>query len=327
MDLVKIAIDAAIFILELTVFIYIGLFLAEVACKRKKLLRIGFIFEPLVKLCKLPRCCALYFLMCLVNVSSATPALLGFYKKGLVRDDKQVITATITAGLPIVFWNVIFLIGVIAIGLFGLKKGILFLLVFVSMGLIQAIIGIIYGRVKLSGLSQGHDCDYEIEDMDSCLKEKKGLKEELKEAFKDSLKTLAKILKILAPVIFLLYVIINSEEIMIYVNAGLRPIAVIFPVESEALPIAITAAFNLIVALSMAQQLIAGGLPVIDVFMAIIVGMFLYNIFDLFHSIIPYNVAFFGRKLGLRLSSALFLSVGISELVVIMMLWSIKVIA
>lgn len=181
--------------------------------------------------------------------------------------------------------------------------------------------------MKLSEQPQGYDCDYEYENADCNFKEKEGFKEELKEAFKDSLRTLAKILKILAPVIFLLYVMINSEEIMIYVNAGLRPIAVIFPVESEALPIAITAAFNLIVALSMAQQLILNGLPVIEVFMAIIVGMFLYNIFDLFHSIIPYNVAFFGRKLGLRLSSALFLSVGISELVVIMMLWSIKVIA
>ena len=53
--------------------------------------------------------------------------------------------------------------------------------------------------------------------------------------------------------------------------------------------------------------------------------MFLFNIFEIFHAFIPYNVAFFGRNLGLKVAMALFLSIGMSELVVVMPLWGIKV--
>lgn len=41
--------------------------------------------------------------------------------------------------------------------------------------------------------------------------------------------------------------------------------------------------------------------------MGIIVGMFLYNLFEIFHTLIPFNVAFFGSKLRLRVAIALFL--------------------
>ena len=62
MDLVEISIAAAIFTLKLTLFIYIGLFVANIACKREKILRLGIIFNPLVRWGKLPECCAFYFL-------------------------------------------------------------------------------------------------------------------------------------------------------------------------------------------------------------------------------------------------------------------------
>ncbi len=57
--------------------------------------------------------------------------------------------------------------------------------------------------------------------------------------------------------------------------------------------------------------------------MGIIVGMFLYNLFEIFHTLIPFNVAFFGSKLGLRVAIALFLSIGVSDLAVIAMLWGV----
>jgi hypothetical protein len=187
--------------------------------------------------------------------------------------------------------------------------------------------GVIYGRTRLSKSLQGRypEGNYRFDVPTPTPKNLEDFKQELKGASKDSFGTLMKIMKILAPVIFILYVIINCEAVMSHVNESLRPIARIFPVEAEALPITITSAFNLIVALSLAQQLIMGGLPLIDAFMAIIVGMFLFNFFDLFHSLIPYNVAFFGRKFGLRLAWALFLAIGASELAVILILWSIKV--
>lgn len=325
MDLVNVVLDAGIFTLELTLFIYVGLFLAFIACRRKKLLKMGFVFKPLARISKLPMCCSFYFLMSLINLTSSTPTLLGFYKKGLISDDEQVIAATITAGLPVMFWYVLFFTGPIAIGVFGIKNGLLFLAIWTSIGLIETIIGVIYGRTKLSLPELPQGCEHGYEGVNPGFKEHAGLKQEIKEAFKDSFRTLLKIMMVLAPVIFLLYIIINSEIIMAYVNEGLRPIAGVFPLDSEALPIAMVAAFNLIVALSMAQQLIVNGLSVIDAFMAIIVGMFLYNLFELFHTLIPYNISFFGRKLGLRVAVALFLAIGISDLAVIMMLWCLKV--
>ena len=171
---------------------------------------------------------------------------------------------------------------------------ILFLAVWCAIGLIETMMGVTYGRTRLSKSLQERypEGNYRF-NAHTPTPQKEDFKQELKEASKDSFGTLMKIMKILAPVIFILYVIINCEAVMSHVNESLRPIARIFPVEAEALPITITSAFNLIVALSLAQQLIMGGLPLIDAFMAIIVGMFLFNFFDLFHSLIPYNVAFF----------------------------------
>jgi len=185
---------------------------------------------------------------------------------------------------------------------------ILFLAFWCAIGLIETMIGVIYGRTRLSKSLQERypKGNYRFDVPIPTPKNLEDFKQELKEASKDSFGTLVKIAKILAPVIFILYVIINCEAVMSHVNEVLRPIALIFPVEAEALPITISSAFNLIVALSLAQQLIMGGLPLIDAFIAIIVGMFLFNFFNLFHSLIPYNVAFLGRKLGLRLAWALF---------------------
>ena len=319
MDLVGIGIATAL----VSLLVYVGLFFACAACKWQWVLKLGFIFEPLVKLCKLPRCCSFYFLMCFVNLSSSLPTLSGFYKKGLVSNDKQVIAAVLTAGLPIMLWYVVFLTGPLVIGLFGVKNGVCFLAVWACIGLVQTVIGVTYSRIKLSEPAQEQDCEY-----GGYSYEGGDFKTKITDAFRESLKMAAKVLKILVPVIFILYLITGSEAIMTYVKAGLRPIAGIFPLASEeALLIAITAAVNIIPALSMAPQFIVDGLPVIDAFMAIIVGMFLFNIFEIFHAFIPYNVAFFGRKPGLKVAMALFLSIGISELVVITLLWSIKVFA
>jgi len=176
---------------------------------------------------------------------------------------------------------------------------ILFLAVWCAIGLIETMMGVIYGRTRLSKSLQERYPKGNYRFGVPTPKNLEDFKQELKEASKDSFGTLMKIMKIFAPVIFILYVIINCEAVMSHVNESLRPIARIFPVEAEALPITITSAFNLIVALSLAQQLIMGGLPLIDAFMAIIVGMFLFNFFDLFHSLIPYNVAFFWQEIWL----------------------------
>ena len=319
MDLIEISIATAL----VSLLVYVGLFFACAACKWQWVLKLGFIFEPLVKLCKLPRCCSFYFLMCLVNLSSSLPTLSGFYKKGLVSNDKQVIAAVLTAGLPIMLWYVVFLTGPLVIGLFGIKNGIYFLVVWTSIGLVQTAIGVTYSRIKLSEPAQEQDCEYGGYSYVGG-----DFKTKITDAFKESLKMAVKVLRILAPVIFILYVITNSEEVMSYVTAGLQPIASIFPLDSEeALLISLTAAVNLIPALSITPQFIVDGLPLIEAFMAIIVGMFMFNLFDVFHSFIPFNVAFFGRKLGMKVAIALFLSIGISDLAVIMMLWAVKIIA
>ncbi len=325
MDLVNVGIDATIFLLKLILLIYVGLFLAFIACRREKLLRMGFIFKPLTRISKLPMCCSFYFLMTLINLTSSTPTLLGFHKQGLVSKDEQVIAATITAGLPIMFWYVLFFTGPIAVGVFGIKNGLLFLVVWVTIGLVETIMGVIYGRLRIPEVPQE---EYVIGNGDGIPnedeKESVDFKQEIKDAVKDSLRTLLQILKVLVPVIFLLYIIISSETIMARVNEALLPIAGVLPLESEAVPIALMAAFNLIVAISVAQQLIVNGLPVIDTFMAIVAGMFLYNLFEVFHTLIPYNVSFFGKKLGLKVAIASFLAIGVSDLVVIMMLWCVK---
>lgn len=57
--------------------------------------------------------------------------------------------------------------------------------------------------------------------------------------------------------------------------------------------------------------MIVDGLGLTDAFTGIIVGMFLFNIFDVFHTLIPFNVTFFGSKFGHKVAIALFLSIGV----------------
>lgn len=305
-------VDGIVFTFWVALLAYIGLFLASAATRWQRVLRLGFVFDPLTKVCRLPKCCSFYFLMCAVNLTSSLPTLSGFYRKGMLGSDKQVITAILAGGLPVMLWYVFFFTGPIAIGLFGVKNGLYFLVVWLLIGVVQTGIGIGYSMVRLPRHFEDSVYEHPFEKTDFIAG--------VKDAFHESLGMAAKVFKILVPVVFLMYLLVNSD-LMDYVNVLLRPVATVFPLQPEVIPIAITGAFNIIVAFSMAQQLIVNGLGLTDAFMGIIVGMFLYNLFEIFHTLIPFNVAFFGSKLGLRVAIALFLSIAVSDLAVIMMLW------
>jgi len=327
-----VCIGAIIFILKLSLFILIGLLFAYIACRWRKLYKLGFIFNGLTRVARLPSCCSLYFLMSMLNLSSATPTLLGFYHKKML-NDRQVIVATITAGFPVMLWYIFFFTGPLAIGLLGIQNGLLFLLIWLFIGAVETFMGIIYGRFSLKYENYYNKAFLNGENQTFSYKYRGYEKErgrsvyirQVKDAIKESLKTLAKILKVLAPVVFILYIVVNSEEIMRYVSMFLEPIARIFPVKEEALPITIASAFNIIIAMSLAAQLIeSGSLPPLDAFIAIVAGMLLFNIFEIFHTLIPYNVSFFGRKLGLKVAIAIFIAIAVSEIITIFVLFCVK---
>ncbi len=327
-----VCVGAIIFILKLSLFILIGLLFAYIACRWRKLYKLGFIFNGLTRIARLPSCCSLYFLMSMLNLSSATPTLLGFYHKKML-NDRQVIVATITAGFPVMLWYIFFFTGPLAIGLLGIQNGLLFLLIWLFIGAVETFMGIIYGRFSLKYENYYNKAFLNGENQTFSYKYRGYEKErgrsvyirQVKDAIKESLKTLAKILKVLAPVVFILYIVVNSEEIMRYVSMFLEPIARIFPVKEEALPITIASAFNIIIAMSLAAQLIEGGsLPPLDAFIAIVAGMLLFNIFEIFHTLIPYNVSFFGRKLGLKVAIAIFIAIAVSEIITIFVLFCVK---
>ncbi|MEA1906917.1 MAG: hypothetical protein U9N12_08215 [Euryarchaeota archaeon] len=305
-------VDGAIFTFWVALLAYIGLFLASAATRWQWVLRLGFVFDPLTKVCRLPKCCSFYFLMCAVNITSSLPTLSGFYKNGMLGGDRQVITAILAGGLPVMIWYVFFFTGPIAIGLFGVRNGLYFLVVWLLIGIVQTTIGIGYSMIRLPRNFKDSGYEHPVE--------KTNFRVGIKDAFHESLGMAVTVFKILVPVVFLLYILVNSD-LMDYVNQLLRPVAAVFPLQPEVMPIAITGAFNIIVAFSMAQQLIVNGLGLTDAFMGLIVGMFIYNLFEIFHTLIPYNVAFFGSKLGLRVAIALFLSIAVSDFAVIMMLW------
>lgn len=330
----SVCVDAIIFILKLSLFILIGLLFAYIACRWRKLYKLGFIFNGLTRIARLPSCCSLYFLMSMLNLSSATPTLLGFYHKKML-NDRQVIVATITAGFPVMLWYIFFFTGPLAVGLLGIQNGLLFLLIWLFIGAIETFIGIIYGRFSLKHENYYNKAFLNEENQTFSYKEYGGYEKErersvymirqVKDAIKESLKTLAKILKVLAPVVFILYIVVNSDEIMRYVSMFLEPIARIFPIKEEALPITIASAFNIIIAMSLAAQLIeSGSLPPLDAFIAIVAGMLLFNIFEIFHTFIPYNVSFFGRKLGLKVAIAIFIAIAVSEIITILVLFCVK---
>ncbi|RLE11072.1 hypothetical protein DRI96_06855 [Candidatus Aerophobetes bacterium] len=313
LDLVIITIiDTIRLLYKLVPLLFLGLYFSGVAYRIPKLMKLGILLKPLCSLSRLPSCCSLYFTLCLFNPPAATMNLVEFRKKGMI-EEKAIIVAYLVSGLPVIIYIIFFAIGPIALPLLGISTSILYLLSLLGCGLLQTIIGIFVGNIWLKkGLEKEFDNDNRLEDLP--------IMSILRISFFGSLKSLNSIVWLLIAIVFLVFFLEHSG-IMSWIETLSKPLMDILTLPSLSIKLISTSAMNLVAGCGMAESLLSQHLLTeLEVTISLIAGGFLYNLGELWHTILPFNISFFGLNLGIKVAFPLWVAIGISEILVLVIL-------
>ena len=310
--LISVLLDSFRLLAELVPLVFLGLYFASLAYRIPKIRKIGILMRPLCTLSRLPLCCSVYFTICLVNLPAAVMTLVKFRKSGMI-DDNSVMVASLVAGAPVMLYIALFFACPVALPVLGLSAGLLYIGCFVGCGALQTLMGILAGR---SLLKKGPLPELSRDGEAECLPFKKTLVKALFEA----LAGLKSVIVILVPITVLVFLLANSG-IMAQTERLARPLTALVALPEAAIQLIATSAINVVAAYGIGGMLLSdGALTVTEVAISLMCGAFLFNIIELWHTLIPFNVSFFGVRLGIRIAFCLFAAIGLSELSVIAVL-------
>ena len=316
-DLVKDSlVDAIRLLYKLVPLLFLGLYFSGVAHRIPKVMKVGIFFKPLCALSRLPSCCSVYFTLCLLNPSAATMNLVDLRKKGIL-EEKDVIVASLSAGLPIFLYFIFFAIAPVALPFLGIAAGMLYLFSLLGCGFFQTMLGIVIGNIWLeNGLEKTGDGDRQWENQP--------LQTVLKVAFWGALKNLHSIVWLLAAIVFLV-ALLEHSGVMSRLAAVAEPLLGILRLPSQSFTLISASAMNLVAACGMAEELMTQSLLTgREIVISLIAGAFLFNLGELWHTVLPYNISFFGFKLGIKVSVSLWTAIGISEIFVLAILIALR---
>ena len=296
--------------------VFLGLYFASLAYRIPGIRKIGIVTRPLCTLSRLPICCSVYFTVCLVNLPAAVMTLVKFRKSGMI-DDNSVVVASLVAGVPVMLYIALFFACPVALPVLGLSAGLLYVCCFVGCGALQTLMGIVMGR---SLLKKGPLLEIWQDKEEECLPFKKILVKALFEG----LAGLKSVMVILVPITFLVFLLANSG-IMAQTERLARPLTEVVGLPEAATQLIATSAINIVAAYGIGGILLSDGiLTGTDVAISLMCGAFLFNIIELWHTLIPFNVSFFGVRLGIRTGFCVFAAIGLSELSIIALLTAIN---
>ena len=268
--------------------------------------------RPLCFSSNLPSCCSLYFTLCLLNPTAGVMSLVEFRKKGMV-DDNSVLVASLVSGLPVLIYLTLFVTGPVVLPLLGFSAGFLYLVCFLVCGLFQTLIGIAAGKLLLKKVVIREFVD------DERMK-KLSISTNLKLSFLEAIKSLKSIARILIPITFLDFLLSNSG-VMTLIGEIARPLIAFIGLPASSINLIITSTMNIVTAYGIGGLLLSEGiLTGMEVVISLMCGAFLYNLGELWHTFLPYNISFFGLKLGTKISFALFLAIAVSEVLLLTVL-------
>lgn len=301
---------------KLVPLLFLGLCFASLAYRIPRVRKSGILMKPICSLSRLPSCCSIYFTLCLVNFPAAVMTLVEFRKKDMI-DDNSVVVASVASGIPVMIYISLFFSGPVAIPVLGISTGLLYLGCFVACGVLQTIIGIIIGKALLKKKPAHELAENKGE-------EKLPAKEILTAAFFEALKTLKSMAVILVPITFFVFLLINSG-FMAQVGRIARPLTAMAGLPDASIELIATSAMNIVAAYGIGGIMLSNGtLTGMEIVVSLMCGAFIFNLTEVWHTFLPFNISFFGLRLGIKISFALFAAIGISELTIIMILTAIK---
>ena len=316
-DLLKMTFeDSAKLLFKLVPLLFLGLCVAEIAYRIPAVRMLGNVMKPISSIARLPEYGPVYLTLCLLNPMAATMSLVGFKKRGTISEE-AVIVSSLVSGLPVMIYFTFFAIGPVALPMLGLRVTLLYALCLLGTGLFQSLIGIAVGNILLERReSQKFGDSEQIQHLPTV--------RIVKEAFYSAIKTLRCIIYVLAPILFIVFFLIHSG-LMAWIEKIAQPVTTFLDLPAPSIELISTSAMNLIAACGIGGILLSNGtLRSVEVVISLMAGAFIYNLGELLHTTMPYNVSFFGLKLGTKIAITVWLAIGASQIVVIAILIGLR---
>ena len=308
--------EASYLLFKLIPFVLIGFFIAESAYRIPSLKKIGNLFNPISKLARIPEYGPLYLTTSLFNPLSATMILVELRKRHLITDNGVVVFA-LSSGFPVsIHYTLIWAVPV-CLSMLGIGITALFTSGMVIVGLFQSVTGILYSRYLKGEL-----------ELEKCLIGSKSphlpLKRILTEAIGSSIKGMIRIVRILYPILFVVFVLKNSG-IMTWITKVTMPILDSLKLTSSSAELITVSSLNFFAACSIAKgMLLKRILSSFEIVLSFILGSFIYSLGELWHTTLPYNIAFFGVRLGTRVALSLWITFITGKLLIITIFFSYR---
>jgi len=301
--------DSSYLLLRLIPFVLIGFLIAETAYRIPSLKRIGNLFSPISKLARIPGYGPLYLTTSLFNPLSATMIIVELRRRQLITDEGVLVFA-LSSGFPVSLHYTLVWAVPICLSMLGIGITALFTLGMVMIGLFQSSTGIFYSRY-LKGEPEIKNCPIECKALNL------PLRRVLTEAIGSSIKGMIRMVSILYPILFVVFLLKNSG-LMAGIERVTIPVLDKLGLSSSSAELITVSSLNFFAACSIAKRMfLERMLSSFEIVLSLMLGSFIYSLGELWHTILPYNIAFFGVRLGIKVGLSLWLTYIAGKLVII----------
>lgn len=269
-------------------FIILGVVLAELLVSLGWFDKFDFLVQPITKFGHLKTECGVSFLTAFASTSSANASLKSMYDRGLIKENEMVIASVLNSFPAIVMhWRNLLPVLLPLLG----ATGLVYLGLLTLVGLLKTLIVLVAGHFLL----EAQEVPFEHPGK----KEPPGLREAFKESLEPAGKTTRRILSVMIPVTFLVF-ILTGMGVFDLLGTYLQPVSEYLPVPVEGLPVIAALFASKLAAYTLASNLMEQGvLSSLDVILVLMVGNIVTS-FGTLRIYLPHYVGIFGPRLGMK---------------------------
>jgi hypothetical protein len=276
---------------------FLGCFLGNLFLNTMLMQHLGRGMRPLARLGNLPSGVDTPLTLCLVNNVAAYSMLAELKNNGLV-NMREVVLSYIVSNIPKGLFAVVFYISPVVLGSFGMRLGLIYLLIYFGIFAIVGFVGLFLGRILLSPQCARND----YEQLPQPTREPWWKK--VIGAAKRSLPTFGRLIAVFVPVTFVVITLMQAETVkqcLTLVDPVLRQ----FGLPAPLLIVITTGMFSTIAAIGTVGPFLQMGIVTsVQAIAALLFVSVLHHLYGFFCSDIPLNISLFGPRLGGRVSIA-----------------------
>ena len=255
------------------------------------------LIAPLTLRAKIPYDCGMYLALCFLNQYAANAFLSSFFREGKLQEG-QLLAVFMMGGFPTALYYAIFYITPIIITSAGWFFGTGYIILYLLINFITALIGVLIGilKAKEKGFLMATDSRTVKHFPDAILTK------DFKAIVITSLRQFCRVAIIFVPITFGFAVALGSEQFQAVLKS-LDPFIQKVGLSAAGVIVIATGVTSSLVALATASSFLKGQLlgPA-EMIIALLIAYGFHTIYQLFMNSLPSNIAFFGPKNGFRIS-------------------------